>query len=41
MRKNESGYTVAELLMAIAGLGMVCLVLGGLYVGVHFLLKFW
>lgn len=35
------GYTLVEVLFALALLGMVALGIGAIYVAVHFIVKFW
>lgn len=39
--KNQKGFTVVELLIALGCLVALALVFGGIYVAVHFIGKFW
>ena len=39
--RNESGFTVNELIFAIFGLLSVALVVGGIWVAIHFIAKWW
>ncbi len=41
MRKNDSGYTVVELIIVIAGAAAAAAVIGTGIVIIHFISKFW
>jgi len=38
---RQAGFTLAELLIAIVGIGAITLLFVALYVVAHFLMKFW
>jgi prepilin-type N-terminal cleavage/methylation domain-containing protein len=38
---KQSGFTLIELLIVLAGLASLAIVVGMLYVAVHFISKFW
>ena len=38
---KRCGFTPMELLLVVWMIFVICLVILGLYVGVHFILKFW
>ena len=39
--KKNAGYTSVEILYCIAFLGYIAMTIGGIYVVVHFICKFW
>jgi prepilin-type N-terminal cleavage/methylation domain-containing protein len=41
MKKNQHGYTLIEVLVAIVAAAMIFVALAFAYVGVHFLSKIW
>ena len=40
-RIKQRGFTLMELLLVIWVIFVICLIIFGLCVGVHFILKFW
>lgn len=40
-RRNQSGFTLTEVMISIVGLASVAMVVGGVYVAIHFIAKFW
>lgn len=39
--KNEQGWTLTELIAFVALLGGFALICGAIYIGAHFIMKFW
>lgn len=39
--KKQSGFTVLELLVSLVGLASIALTIGAIYIGLHFIAKFW
>lgn len=41
MRKQQSGFTIIKLIVLLAFLGSIAALIGGGYVLLHFIAKFW
>ena len=41
MKANQKGFTLPELIFGIIALGVVAFMIGGGYIALHFIMKFW
>lgn len=39
--KRQSGFTLIEILFALASLASIAIAWGAIYIGLHFISKFW